>query len=168
MTIMDLKLTTKQLTITGIMAALVFLMTFIPKVPIPLGYAHLGDGMIFIAAYLIGKKEGMLAAAIGSALADLIGGFPIWIMPTIFIKLGMAYIFYELKGDSMVKNVFAMIAAVLFMAAGYTVTGGILFGSLEAGLASTPGLLIKGGINIIMAAVVIACLKKSAVPLLRA
>ncbi|MDY3739687.1 MAG: ECF transporter S component [Selenomonadaceae bacterium] len=165
---MNLKLSAKQLCLTGVMAALVFLMTFIPKVPIPLGYAHLGDGMIFIAAYIIGKKEGMIAAAIGSALADLIGGFPIWILPTFIIKLVMAYIFCELSGDSMVKNVFAMSVAVLFMATGYTVTGAILFDSLEAGLASAPGLLIKGGINIIMATAVIACVKKSYLPLLRA
>ena len=95
MILMNLKLSAKQLCLTGVMAALVFLMTFIPKVPIPLGYAHLGDGMIFIAAYIIGKKEGMIAAAIGSALADLIGGFPIWILPTFIIKLVMAYIFCE-------------------------------------------------------------------------
>lgn len=165
---MNLKFTTKQLCITGIMAAFVFLMTFVPKVPIPLGYAHLGDGMIFIAAYIVGKKEGMIAAAIGSALADLIGGFPIWILPTFIIKMVMAYIFCELSGDSMVKNIFAMSVAVLFMAAGYTVAGAALYGSLEAGLASTPSLLIKGGINIVMAVVVIACVKKSYFPLLRA
>ena len=61
-----------------------------------------------------------------------------------------------------------MTVAVLFMATGYTVTGAILFDSLEAGLASAPGLLIKGGINIIMATAVIACVKKSYLPLLRA
>lgn len=164
---MVLKLTTKQLTITGIMAALIFLMTFVPKVPIPLGYAHLGDGMIFIAAYLIGKKEGMIAAAVGSALADLISGFPIWILPTFLIKLIMAYIFCTLSGENIAKNIFAMMVAVLFMAVGYTLAGAFLYGSLEVGLSSTPSLLIKGAINIVMATAIIACVKKSALSALR-
>lgn len=150
----------KQLCIIGVMSAIVFLMTFIPKVPIPLGYAHLGDGAIFIVAYLVGKKEGMFAAAIGSALADLIGGFPIWILPTFFIKLIMAYIFYQLKGNNTLKNTMAMVAAIIFMTIGYTLSGAVLYDSLEAGFASTPGLLTKGIVNIILAVIVISFVDK--------
>ncbi len=34
---------TKTLCLTAVLAAFVFIMTFVPKIPIPLGYAHLGD-----------------------------------------------------------------------------------------------------------------------------
>ena len=33
---------TKQLTLTAMMSAFVFIATFVPKIPISLGYAHLG------------------------------------------------------------------------------------------------------------------------------
>ena len=31
----------------AVLTALVFVLTFVPKIPIPLGYAHLGDAIIF-------------------------------------------------------------------------------------------------------------------------
>ena len=37
---------TRQLTLTAMMTAFIFVATFVPKIPIPLGYAHLGDAAI--------------------------------------------------------------------------------------------------------------------------
>lgn len=139
---------TKDLTLTAIMSAFVFLATFIPKIPIPLGYAHLGDAAIFLAVIFCGRKIGILSGVIGSALADFLSGFPIWILPTILIKALEAEIFYKLRGKNFLA---ALITASLAMTIGYTIFGAILYGSLSVGLTSTPGLLIKSAINIIVA-----------------
>lgn len=139
---------TKDLTLTAIMSAFVFLATFIPKIPIPLGYAHLGDAAIFLAVIFCGRKIGILSGVIGSALADFLSGFPIWILPTILIKALEAEIFYKLSGKNFLA---ALITASLAMTIGYTIFGAILYGSLSVGLTSTPGLLIKSAINIIVA-----------------
>lgn len=139
---------TKDLTLTAIMSAFVFLATFIPKIPIPLGYAHLGDAAIFLAVIFCGRKIGILSGVIGSALADFLSGFPIWILSTILIKALEAEIFYKLSGKNFLA---ALITASLAMTIGYTIFGAILYGSLSVGLTSTPGLLIKSAINIIVA-----------------
>jgi uncharacterized membrane protein len=83
---------TKKLTYTGIMTALVFIATFAIRIPIPFtdGYVHLGDCMIFLAALLLGWKYGAFAAGVGSMLADLLGGYPHWALPTLVIKALMA------------------------------------------------------------------------------
>ena len=49
------KINVKQLTLCGVLAALVFGLTYFPKVPVPVtgGYVHLGDGAIFLAAALL-------------------------------------------------------------------------------------------------------------------
>ena len=60
-------ISTKTLCITAVLAAFVFIMTFVPKIPIPLGYAHLGDAVIYLLVLFIGRREACLAAAIGSA-----------------------------------------------------------------------------------------------------
>lgn len=82
---------TKKITFTGIMTALVFVSTFIIKIPIPAteGYIHLGDCMVFLSALLLGWKYGAFAAGVGSMLADLIG-YPHWALPTLVIKALMA------------------------------------------------------------------------------
>lgn len=70
------------------MIALVFVTTFSVKIPVPFtqGYIHAGDSMIFIAAILLGWKYGALAGGVGSALADALGGYANWILPTLLIK----------------------------------------------------------------------------------
>ncbi|MDK2823856.1 MAG: hypothetical protein PWQ67_1062 [Clostridia bacterium] len=78
----------KKLTLGGLMIALVFVTTFSIKIPIPFtqGYIHAGDSMIFIAAILLGWKYGAIAGGVGSALADILGGYANWALPTLIIK----------------------------------------------------------------------------------
>ena len=79
---------TQELVFTALMTALVFVATYLPHIPIPLGYAHLGDAVIFLLALLAPRRSTLVAACIGSALADLLGGFAIWIVPTLVIHHG--------------------------------------------------------------------------------
>lgn len=138
------------------MSALVFIATFVPKIPIPLGYAHLGDAAIFLTVVLCGRKIGIFSGVTGSALADLLSGFPIWILPTIFIKAAMAEIFFRLRNKNFIS---ALVAACLAMTAGYTIFGAILYESFAAGLTSTPGLLLESAVNIFVAVIIISAMK---------
>ena len=147
---------TKELTLTAMMSALVFIATFVPKIPIPLGYAHLGDAAIFLVVIYCGRRVGMTSGIIGSAFADLLGGFPIWIVPTIFIKAAMSETFYRFREKNFI---IALILACLVMTAGYTIFGAVLYDSLTAGLASTPGLLAESAINIVVTVILYSALK---------
>lgn len=84
--------TTKTLVLTGMMTALVFIATVAIRIPVPFtqGYIHAGDTMIFVAAAILGPIPGMIAAGIGSALADMMG-YPQWVIPTLLIKGLMGY-----------------------------------------------------------------------------
>lgn len=84
----------KKLTYTGLMTAIVLLATLVIKIPVSFtnGYIHLGDSMVFLAAILLGWKYGAFAAGVGSALADVIGGYAHWALPTLIIKALMAII----------------------------------------------------------------------------
>ncbi|MGN1014243.1 MAG: ECF transporter S component [Butyricicoccus sp.] len=156
------------LCVTAMMTALICVMTAIPRIPIPLGYAHLGDAFILIAVLFAGKREGIWAAGIGSALADLLGGFPIWCIPTLLIKTIMAlilgWIAYDKDGNCSLFTVRAAVGCVvsmLWMVFGYTIAGAILYGGILVGLTSTPGLLIKGALNLVIAYGVGSLLEKA-------
>ncbi len=149
----------KEICVAGVMTAFIFIATLVPQIPIPLGYAHLGDGAIFLAVFFAGRRAGIFAGAFGSALADLAGGFPVWILPTLIIKAVMAEIFFRVAMDGRevsslhtTRAILGMIAACLFMTAGYALSGAFLYDSVSLGLASVPGLLVKSGINIAAAA----------------
>lgn len=141
----------ERLCLAAAAAALVLVATAFLKVPIPLGYAHLGDAVIFLAALLLPRREAALAAALGSALADFLGGFPLWMGPTLLIKCVMVYIVCAAAGTDRRllsrRAVLGWILSSLWMAAGYTAFGALLYGSLAAGLSSLPGLLAEGAAN---------------------
>ena len=160
------RFTTKELCLCAAMSTVVFLATFVPKIPIPLGYAHMGDAAIFLIVMLIPKRPALLAACIGSTMADIIGGFYIWAAPTIIIKLIMAYIVYiiarpDKESAGFIKTAAAFTAASLWMTFGYAAFGAVLYDSAAAGIASAYGLLVKSVVNTAAALVLLKPLKKS-------
>ena len=60
-----------QMCVTAVLMALTCVATMVVQIPIPLGYAHLGDSVILISAYFFGPVVGALAGGIGSAMADI-------------------------------------------------------------------------------------------------
>ena len=151
-------MSTRSLCLTAVMAAFICIMTVVPRIPIPLGYAHLGDAALWLVVLYVGRREGAIAASIGSAFADFLGGFSIWIVPTLLIKYSMAEILWRfarpdtknwrlLSGRTFSGLLFSSLWMVFF----YTIVGAVLYDSLEAGLTSTPGLLLEGGLNMIAA-----------------
>ncbi len=161
----------KEICVAGVMTAFIFIATLVPQIPIPLGYAHLGDGAVFLAVIFAGRKAGIFAGALGSALADLAGGFPVWILPTILIKAGMAELFFRTASDDngvislrRGRTFLGMSAACLFMVAGYTAAGALLYDSLALGLSSAPGLLVKSALNIAAVYVAGGALTRAGLP----
>lgn len=84
----------RVLTYTALMTAFVFITTSVIKIPIPFtnGYIHAGDTAIFLGGILLGPVHGAIAAGIGSAMADLLGGYAHWAIPTLLIKGLMGFI----------------------------------------------------------------------------
>jgi len=83
------------LVLTGLMAALVMAATSFFKIPVPAtnGYVHLGDAFVFLSVLILGRRNGTIAAAAGSGLADLLGGYAHWVPWTFAIKGFMAFAF---------------------------------------------------------------------------
>lgn len=65
----------RLIAIAGVMTAVVFVATRLIQVPIPGGYVHLGDSMIYFSAFTFGPLTGGIAGAFGATLADLTSGY---------------------------------------------------------------------------------------------
>ncbi|MBP3637501.1 MAG: ECF transporter S component [Clostridia bacterium] len=139
----------RRLAMGGVMAALVFVMTYLPKIPVPVtgGYVHLGDGMIFLAAMLLGPM-GVAASAVGSALSDLVGGYMTYLIPTFVIKGLVAFIAWKLhKPGNWLQTALAFILAELAMVAGYFAFEAVLYG-VPAALGAVGPNLIQGAAGV--------------------
>ena len=154
---MEKKINVKQLTLCGVLAALVFVLTYLPKVPVPVtgGYVHLGDGAIFLAALLLGPL-GIPAAAIGSGLADLIGGYMLYVIPTVIIKGLVALVGWKLyKKGSWVSAVVAFVLAEAVMVLGYFVFECFTSGAPAAAAAILPNV-VQGVAGVVLGLICVA------------
>ena len=79
---------TRSVTRNALCVALVTVATLTIRVPVPAtqGYINLGDAVIFAVALLFGARMGTIAGGLGSALADLLGGYAHWALFTLLIK----------------------------------------------------------------------------------
>lgn len=149
----------REVALIALGIALVFVSTRVIQIPIPLGYAHLGNAMILLVAILLGPKAGALAGGLGSALADLTS-FPAWTIPTLIIKTLMGWICGKIawKGSrpdrhfNRIGSFSVFLAAAIStmeMIAGYVIAGAVMYGSWETGALQTPGLTAEGFIGIL-------------------
>jgi uncharacterized membrane protein len=155
----------KDMVYTALFAALVCVATFIIKVPLPVsgGYAHIGDGFIFLAVILIGKKKGARAGALGAALADIIGGYSFYAVPTFIIKGVMALIMGTMieKLSSSMKYKWLAGAALgsLWQVFAYYVVGSLMVGNFLSTISEIPGNALQSLAGILVSAAFLAVFK---------
>lgn len=132
-----------ELTLTSLMMALILVGTIVLRIPIPLtqGYVHLGDAMIYLGVLALRKRDSAIAAGLGSAMGDVLGGFAMWAPWTLVIKAAMAFLTATLlsaSGDSRLKAMASMAAGGLLMTAGYYLAETVMYGNPAAALLGIP------------------------------
>ena len=138
----------KYLTITGLMAAMIALMTaYICHIPFGAngGYIHFGDSLIYIAAAILPTPYALAAAAIGGGIADLLTA-PMWTPATIIIKMLITIPFTN-KATKIItpRNVIATFIAYWISHTGYFFAEYILFGSFSSAFFGSIGGVIQSG-----------------------
>ncbi len=157
----------KDMVYASLLAALICVATFTIKVPsvVTNGYVHLGDGFIFIAVILLGGKRGAWAAAIGASLADIIGGYSHYAIPTFIIKgimaLIMAYVINKMDKDSKISWILGAALGSVWQIAAYYVVGSIMIGSFISTIMDIPGNAIQSIAGIIVAVVFVLAFKNT-------
>ncbi len=150
----------QQMTQCGLMAALICILTLFPRIALPSGYVHLGDGLILLSAMLLGSWS-IPAAAMGSMLADLLA-FPAYAPATFLIKGLTALTAAALMGKASARwrILLAFIAAEAVMVVGYFAFEWLFFP--EYALADLPGNSLQAVFGLI-----VGMLGRRAVPRLR-
>ncbi len=137
----------QYLTMTGILAAMITLMTaYVCHIPIGTsgGYIHFGDALIYIGAVLLPKPYAIAAAVIGGGLADLLTA-PMWAPATIIIKMLIVLAFTNKSPKLLnVQNVIALVVGGIITCIGYFIAEYLLFGTWAVFFASVFPNMIQG------------------------
>lgn len=170
-----MKISTKRLVINALMIALVFLVTILIRIPSPIpgGYFNLGDAIIMMAAILVGRRTGMVAGAIGAALADLASGY-LFFAPITFLVKGIEGYVVGLIADNsgndkkaIVRKLIAVATGAVIIVAGYFILEMSLLRFIDETLAITvivaeiPGNIIQGAASAVIAFILVTVLGKT-------
>jgi len=150
---------TKQLVFAAIFVALVFVTTSIIQFNISFGagYVHFGDMTVMLSGMLLGPVFGGIASGLGSALADIQGGYAMYAPATLVVKallaFGVGLVYKKMNGQdrdmSLVKrNVLHSVVAVIILAGGYFVSD-LILGALGLVSADGKSVLTLAAVNVI-------------------
>lgn len=164
---------TAGLVYTALMICLVLLGTILFRIPVPMtqGYVHLGDTMIFLGVMMLGKRHGAAAAGLGSALADILGGFAFWAPWTLVIKYLMAFVTglileksarsqkHSHLPDRLVKLTAMAIGGIL-MCAGYLIAETVMYGSFALAVVGLPWNIGQVAVGMVLSMAIYSILNK--------
>ncbi|MEE1200817.1 MAG: ECF transporter S component [Christensenellales bacterium] len=161
-----------RIVLTSMLAALICVLTILVPIPIPAtgGYANPGDGLILTCAFLLPPASALMAAGLGSALADLLIGYAVFAPGTFFIKGGMALIAALISHRFGNENnrrtclwvrLAASVAAEVFMVTGYFLYESLCLGYGLSAMASVPLNLGQGALGIVVSTLLLSLITRS-------
>ncbi|WP_312279115.1 ECF transporter S component [Oscillibacter sp.] len=149
----------------ALLAALACAATMVIRIPSPTGgYLNLGDTVVLLGAFLLGPWAGALAGGIGSAMADALSGYMVYVPATLVIKSvvaltsGFLYRFLRNRTGGMI---FAALGGEIPMVAGYWLFDALLLQSWVGAVAGIPGNLVQAGFGVAVSVFLAAALRKS-------
>ena len=144
---------TQMLTLASVFAAIILVTVMFPFLRILNEYAHIGDGVSYLACAILTAPYAMLAAAAGAALADtFLGSFLPWAPMTLVIKAAMAWVMCRFVGGESTtwgKTVIGLLLASAINVAGYFLGSWLCYG-FGAAVAGIPLNLIQSAVAAVL------------------
>lgn len=152
---------TKKMVLSAMLAALVCVVTMTVKIPYYQGYLNLGDAVVLLCGVLLSPLYAFLAAAVGSALADLFFGYVAYAPITFFIKglMALCVFFAAKRFGKKYGVVFGGIIAECWMVLGYFAFECLIYGASAAAV-GVPMNAIQGAVGLVLGIVLIKIFKK--------
>lgn len=138
----------KLLTLSAVLCALVFVATaYLPRIPIPagMGYVHIGDAFIYLAAAILPTPYACAVGAIGAGLSDITTGFAIYAPATVIIK-AVSALFFTCKKSKLLcaQNLTALVPSVAVCVGGYYIYEALIYTSFVTPAANLIFNLMQG------------------------
>ncbi len=157
----------KKMILGALFAALTCVATMSIRIPTPGtgGYIHPGDALVILSGIFLGPVYGFLAAGIGSALSDLLGGYMLYVPITLVIKGAIAALsaitYHSLAKDKVSRYLAVALGGIIdivLVAGGYFVCEYFMYGLGAA--ASIPANIIQGVSGLIISLILYPVLYK--------
>ena len=158
----------KKTVMAALFAAMTCIATMVIRIPTvgTAGYVNIGDTVVLLSAWMLSNPYGALASGIGSLLADILSGYPLYAPATFVIKFLMAFVcavsFKKISKalSRFASYVIASVIAEAIMIAGYFLYESTILGYGMAAAASIVSNAVQAGVCAILANILINMLSK--------
>ena len=158
----------------AVLTAVTTVFTMIIRIPVTptRGYINLGDVAIYFTALTFGPFTALAAGGLGTALADILGGYAQWAPITFFAHgiqgLVIGFIFKMVKKEKaavfFLSLFFSFLLGTLMMAGTYFVTGGLIYG-FGAAATEIPGNILQNIAGVVIGTPLFFAVKKAYPPI---
>ncbi|MBR3841281.1 MAG: ECF transporter S component [Erysipelotrichales bacterium] len=146
----------KNLTLTGLGMAIVFIGTMIIIPNSTGGYFNLGDGFIMLFASIVHPFEAFLIGGVASCMVDAVSGYTPYIIPTLVTKgleaISISYIMNKYRSNSKIKY-FAYLVGACLMVIGYFLFEIYLNQSIGIAVIALPGNIFQSLVGYVIAVI---------------
>ena len=156
--------TALHLSLTAVSAAFVAVFTIAVRIPVPAtsGYISLCDAAVVFISYAFGPVTGLIAGGLGSAAADLLGGYPQFAVISFIVhglEAFLAGLLVRKNSQSVPTMILGAIISIITVCGGYlllevlfitTFSSAIVevpMNALQSGVGSVIGLLLYAAVN---------------------
>lgn len=156
--------TALHLSLTAVSAAFVAVFTIAVRIPVPAtsGYISLCDAAVVFISYAFGTVTGLIAGGLGSAAADLLGGYPQFAVISFIVhglEAFLAGLLVRKNSQSVPTMILGAIISIITVCGGYlllevlfitTFSSAIVevpMNALQSGVGSVIGLLLYAAVN---------------------
>ena len=156
---------TTRLVLGALFAALACVATLVSRIPSPFGYANLGDCIVLLGAFLLGPVIGGVAGGVGSALADVIGGYFLYAPATFVIKAAVALVAgfsarRAVARGSLPGVVLSSVLGELCMVIGYFGFNALILGNGWAAAGAVAADGVQGAVGVVLGSVLFFALSR--------
>lgn len=160
---------TKNIVLAGLGMATVFVATMFIKIPNAIdGYFNLGDGFILLFASILNPFLSFMVGGVGSALADVAGGYAYYFFPTLIIKGLEAVVvskimmkYRESNANDHKLQLLAYLLGAFIMVIGYFFTKWYMKGNVYVAAAGILENIFQAGAGVLIALVVFPIINKA-------
>ncbi len=154
----SIKFTTRDITITGLLTAINFIVITFFNVPFGAGaMVHLGSVILFSSSIAFGGIKGGISGSLGATISDLTTSYVFYAPFTLVIKFLTGYFIGSISNNSRyhfksktIVYIFACVIGSSITIVGYLIAWTFILGSFEIAITKVPSSLFTSLIGTIL------------------
>ena len=160
------KRTALHISLIAVSAALVAVFTIAVRIPVPAtaGYISLCDAAVVFVSYAFGPFTGLIAGGLGSAFADLLGGYPQFALLS-FIVHGLeallAGLLVKKNSQSIPTMIVGAIISIIIVCGGYLLLETLFITTFSSALVEVPMNALQSGVGAVVGLLLYTAVRKA-------